>query len=60
MLRESDARLISGIRSSHSRPSGVSWAWAWSCSCPGTSAFALVAGISFIPHFGQVPSVVLE
>ena len=27
MLLASEARLISGIRSSHSRPSAVSWAW---------------------------------
>ena len=31
MLHESEARLISGIRSSHSRPSGASWLWLCPC-----------------------------
>ena len=57
MLHESEARLISGIRSSHSRPSGASWPWPWSCGMAlvrrGTAA-----GMSFIPQIGQVPGSV--
>ena len=65
MLLSSVARLISGIRSSHSRPSP------WSCVvvvravrvvcavrasswAPRAAPAAASAGTSFMPHFGQV------
>ena len=58
MLPESDTRLISGIRSSHSRPSP--WSWLCAASWCGSEAGASGAseGTSFIPHLGQVPGSV--
>ena len=72
MLHESDARLISGIRSSHSRPSGrrrgracvigvVAMAAAVgrrSIRCIG-SHVGRRRGMSFIPQIGQVPGASL-
>ena len=58
MLPGSDARLISGIRSSHSRPSP----WSWLCAAPWCGSEAGTGGASegtsFIPHLGQVPGSV--
>ena len=59
MLLGSDARLISGIRSSHSRPS----AWSWPpCAAPAgdcaSGAGGVSKGTSFMPHLGQVPGSV--
>ena len=53
MLPGSDARLISGIRSSHSRPSPPPWSWGSAASCAAAGA-ARRPGTSFMPQIGQV------
>src|SRR5207249_7988880 len=50
MLVGSDARLISGIRSFHSRPSLAAWVLCEEASC----ATAESEGTSFIPQIGHV------
>ena len=51
MLLGSEARLISGIRSSHSRPSLCDRREAWSLG-----AAPMVLGMSFMPHLGRFPA----
>ena len=58
MLPESETRLISGIRSSHSRPSPWSWLCAASWCGSEAGASGALEAISFIPHLGQVPGSV--